>query len=109
MQCVAEKVVYKISDENPDKTVAIRSARIDSQVHGFSHIIQSFGVERFKNNCVKTVNGFNYVLHSMFPQRHNINQIDNIRHAGKEKLMDAAKKATDLAKSKTHFSFVDRN
>lgn len=50
-----EKVVYKISDESPDKTIAIRSAWIDSQVFGFSRAIRAFGVERFKKNCNKMV------------------------------------------------------
>lgn len=54
-QNVVEKVVYKRCDENPDKTIAIRSAWIDSQVFGFSRAIRSFGFERFKKNCAKMV------------------------------------------------------
>lgn len=108
-QGVAEKVVYKVSDENPLKTIAVRSATIDSQVFGFARAIQSFGLERFKKNCTKAVRGFNHVLHSMFP--HQQKQIDILPHSNaiitqksnKEKLKDAAKKATDLAKSKTPF------
>lgn len=64
---VVEKVVYKSSEEHPDKTIAIRSAWIDSQVFGFSRAIRAFGVERFKKNCNKMVFGFNYVLSTMFP------------------------------------------
>lgn len=106
---VAEKVVYKVSDENPQKTVAVRSATIDSQVFGFARAIQSFGLERFKKNCTKAVRGFNYVLHTMFPNQQkqlNILPHSNIMVAQKsntQKLKDAAKKATDLAKSKTSF------
>ncbi|KAK7574294.1 hypothetical protein V9T40_011485 [Parthenolecanium corni] len=109
---VAEKVVYKSCDENPDKTIAIRTATIDSHVFGFARTIQSFGLERFKKNCTKTVRGFNYVLHSMFPQQHK--HIETIPHSAaviqrsnKEKLKDAAKKASDLAKSKTSFPKVE--
>ena len=91
------------------KTVAIRTATIDSQVFGFARAIQSFGLERFKKNCTKAVRGFNHVLHAMFP--HQQKQIDILPHSNvtlsqksnAEKLKDAAKKATDLAKSKTHF------
>lgn len=112
LQSVSEKVVYKVSDEYPNKTVAIRSAVIDSQVIGFARAIQSFGLERFKKNCCKAVNGFNYVLHSMFP--HQQNHLDNItptnivaQKINKGKIIDTAKKATDLAKSKTHFQKIE--
>lgn len=64
---VIEKVVYKCDDTEPGKTIAIRSAWIDSQLFGFSRAIRAFGVERFKKNCHKMVSGFNIVLDSMFP------------------------------------------
>lgn len=67
MQSVIEKVVYKVSDENPDWTIAKRSAWIDSSVYGFSRAIQVFGLDRFKKNCSKMTGGFNYVLAHMFP------------------------------------------
>ena len=115
LQSVAEKVVYKVSEEDPNKTIAIRSATIDSQVFGFARAIQSFGLERFKKNCVKAINGFDHVLHSMFPhsqqQRiegftHNMNlMVPKINNTGK--LKEAAKKATDLAKTKTAFPKVE--
>lgn len=63
-----EKVVYKVCEENPNWTVAKRSAWIDSQVFGFSRAIQAFGLDRFKKNCTLMYNGFNYVLAHMFPQ-----------------------------------------
>ena len=68
LQSVVEKVVYKVSDENPEWTVAKRSAWIESSIFGFSTAIQAFGLDRFKKNCVKMSNGFNYVLAHMFPQ-----------------------------------------
>jgi hypothetical protein len=108
-QSVSEKVVYKVSEENPNKTVAIRTATVDSQVLGLARTIQSFGVERFKKNCCKAVNGFNYVLHSMFP--HQNKHIDGysstsliMQKSNKEKFKNAAKKATDLPKSQ--FSLI---
>lgn len=92
--------------------MAVRTATIDSQVFGFAKAIQAFGLERFKKNCNKAVNGFNFVLHSMFPHQHK--HTDSITYANtvtfrsnKEKLKDAAKKATNLAKSKTHFAKVE--
>lgn len=104
-----EKVVYKPSEENPDWTVATRSAWVDSNVFGFGRAIQAFGMERMKKNCQKMVVGFNYVLNSMFPKAQtgehgpttgssNVN-LSSVQ-TGKEKLKDAAKKASDLAKAK---------
>lgn len=66
-QVVVEKVVYKVCKENPNWTVAKRSAWIDSQVFGLSRPIQTFVLERFKKNCTLMYNGFNYVLAHMFP------------------------------------------
>ncbi|XP_011690009.1 PREDICTED: PRELI domain-containing protein 1, mitochondrial [Wasmannia auropunctata] len=132
---IVEKVVYQISEENPEWTVAKRSAWIDSQVFGFSRAIQAFGLDRFKKNCVKMSEGFNYVLANMFPRTtqflnpelsqtsfsmragHSSNSssatddgatakpslAEDLQHSlqGKaEKVKDAAKKATDLAKEK---------
>ncbi|XP_058797718.1 protein preli-like [Phymastichus coffea] len=123
---VIEKVVYRVSEENPQWTIARRSAWIESSVFGFSRAIQAFGLDRFKKNCVKMSNGFNYVLANMFPQtaqfmNPNLYQMGfndkagepsmiRLTHAAEdfqhslqdkaEKMKDAAKKATDLAKQK---------
>lgn len=122
---IVEKVVYRVSEENPNYTIAKRSAWIDSQVFGFSRAIQVFGLDRFKKNCTLMYNGFNYVLAHMFPHTaqhmnptlsqmgfaHLVDEVTGIRtnlaedfqHSlqGKaEKVKDAAKKATDLAKKK---------
>ncbi|XP_076242125.1 preli-like [Calliopsis andreniformis] len=122
---IVEKVVYKVSPENPNWTVAKRSALIDSQIFGFSRAIQAFGLDRFKKNCVLMYTGFNYVLAHMFPHTaqymnpslaqmgfaHLLEEgagarstlAEDFQHSlqGKaEKMKDAAKKATDLAKKK---------
>ncbi|KAK0161443.1 hypothetical protein PV327_009913 [Microctonus hyperodae] len=122
---VVEKVVYKVSDENPEWTVAKRSAWIDSSVFGFSRAIQAFGLERFKKNCLKMTGGFNYVLAHMFPSTQLLNStisqmtfndytdepsmiklshaaedLQHSLHDKAERMKDAAKKATDLAKKK---------
>lgn len=67
MMTVVEKVVYKCSETDPEQTIAVRSAWIDSQMFGLSRAIRAFGVERFKKNCYKMVAGFNVVLDAMFP------------------------------------------
>lgn len=102
---IVEKVVYRVSKENPNWTIAERSAWIDSQVFGFGRAIQAFGLERFRKNCQKMVGGFNYVLCMMFPHtaaavaQASSDEI-SAQMTKKETLKDAAKKATDLAKSK---------
>ncbi|XP_066149729.1 protein preli-like [Euwallacea fornicatus] len=96
---VTEKVIYKQSEENPTKTVATRYAWIDSQVRGFSRAICAFGYERFKKNAHKMVGGFNYVLQNMFPHQHVIPS-GHVAVTAAHKLKDAAKNASELAKSK---------
>uniref|UniRef100_A0A1B6E3G8 PRELI/MSF1 domain-containing protein n=1 Tax=Clastoptera arizonana TaxID=38151 RepID=A0A1B6E3G8_9HEMI len=104
LMSVVEKVVYKVSDENPNWTVAERSAWVDSHVYGFARAIQAFGIDRFRKNCQKQVNGFNYVLFKMFRPVNMTNPDEltsqSTSSSGKEKLIDAAKKASDLAKAK---------
>lgn len=96
---VTEKVVYKQSEENPHKTEVLRYAWIDSQVRGFSRAICAFGYERFKKNSQKMVGGFNYVLQNMFPHQNSIPNV-NMTVTTAHKLKDAAKNASELAKSK---------
>ncbi|XP_043600439.1 PRELI domain-containing protein 1, mitochondrial isoform X2 [Bombus pyrosoma] len=125
VMAVVEKVVYKVCEENPNWTVAKRSAWIDSQVFGFGRAIQAFGLDRFKKNCTLMYNGFNYVLAHMFPHTaqymnptlsqmgfaHLVDEGAGARtslaedfqqslQGRAEKVKDAAKKATDLAKKK---------
>lgn len=101
-QSVVEKVIYKTSNDNPDTTIALRSAWIDSQVYGFAKAIRAFGVERFKKNCHKTVLGFEYILHSMFPHHHATlsSNRDNMNLSAKaHKIKEAAKSASDHVKA----------
>jgi hypothetical protein len=106
-QSIVEKVIYKVSKDNPNWTVAERSAWIDSQVFGFGRAIQAFGLDRFRKNCQQMVGGFNYVLTTMFPlsaaslpHTTSDDTTNHVTSAKKETLKDAAKKATDIAKSK---------
>ncbi|KAJ8920516.1 hypothetical protein NQ315_005385 [Exocentrus adspersus] len=96
---ITEKVIYKESEEYPGKTVALRSAWIDSQVRGFSRAICAFGYERFKKNCTKMVGGFNHVLSNLYPH-HNLLHSTQMTVTAAVKLKDAAKNASEIAKSK---------
>lgn len=96
--------MYTQSKEDPSKTVADRSAWIDSQLYGLSRPIQAFGFERFKKNCVKAEKGFHHVLNMMFPGHELPVLVSPHKHFDlseqKEKLRESAKRATEIAKSK---------
>ncbi|XP_075165016.1 preli-like [Haematobia irritans] len=64
--------------EQDGRTIAVRRAYISSQVFGFSRAIRAFGIERFKSNCQKTANGFNYVLQRMFPNHQHTSHVPAI-------------------------------
>ncbi|ETN67645.1 MSF1 protein [Anopheles darlingi] len=102
---VVEQVVYKSLPDHPGKTIAIRSAWIDSSVYGFGTAIRAFGLDRFKKNCAKTVDGFNFVLHHMFPNHPAALAAAATsakdHHGSKaQKLREAAKHASDQMKAK---------
>lgn len=82
---VVEKVVYTPSAEHPGKTLAVRSAWIDSQVFGFSRAIRAFGVERFKKNCNKMVSIYRYLqwltIQELFQQVFGFNHVLNLMYA----------------------------
>lgn len=94
---IVEKVTYQKSQDNDNWTVAHRSAWVDSQVRGFSSCIVAFGVATLRMNFQKAVKGFNHVLEKMFPHAE-----ENASYIAKktEQIRDAAKIASDLAKSK---------
>jgi len=72
---VAEKVVYKICPDDPNTTIAVKEAWIESSFYGLRSAIKSFGVERFKKNCVKATDGFNHVLERLHTQQINLTRI----------------------------------
>lgn len=97
---VVEKVTYRSSPDNPAKTIATRSAWIDSSVYGFATAIRAFGLDRFKKNCIKTVNGFNHVLQHMFPAHPSTLAALHTQHLTKaQKIKEAAKHASDHVKA----------
>ncbi len=82
---VVEKVVYAPDPENPNKTVAKREAWIESNLYGFRRAIESFGVKRFKKNCIKAAEGFNVVLASLYAtvqNKDNLSYSSSIETAG---------------------------
>jgi len=57
-----ERVVYQPNPENPHETIAVKEAWVESRLYGIRSAVKNFGIERFKNNCIKATDGFNHVL-----------------------------------------------
>lgn len=98
---VVERVEYRTSSIG--QTIALRSAWVDSQVFGFSRAIRAFGVERFRKNANQMVNGFNYVLSSMYPNLvpPHASPTNTVTTALKG-VKEAARTATDRAKANVY-------
>jgi len=80
---VIEKCIYTpsrsttpVDDENSTKpatttssgtTLLKREAWINSQLRGFSTVLQRFGIERYKHNANMATKGLNYALAHLFP------------------------------------------
>ena len=60
-----EKVTL-VPSENEKSTKAIKEAWIESEIYGLRSAIKSFGIDRFKKNCEKATNGFEWVLKRTF-------------------------------------------
>jgi len=76
-----EKVVYKACPSNPNQTVALKQAWVESNFYGLRSAIKSFGIERFKSNCVKATDGFNYVLERIYSQQNNLREMGHVKFA----------------------------
>lgn len=69
-------------------------------MYGFATAIRAFGLDRFKKNCIKTVNGFNHVLQHMFPAHPSTLAAVHTQHLTKaQKIKEAAKHASDHVKA----------
>jgi len=66
--CITEKVKYHQDPENSQQTVVTRHAWIESQFHirALRRPIEVFIYNKFSQSCVKTVNGFQWVLSKMW-------------------------------------------
>merc|ERR1712045_833006 len=76
-----EKVVYHASPNNPEHTVAVKSAWVESSFYGLRSAIKNFGIERFKKNCVKATEGFNHVLEKFHRQQTSLRELGTVKLA----------------------------
>ncbi len=54
--------VVNDSNSNNNNTEAFKEVWIESDVYGLRSAIKRFGLDRFKKNCVKATEGFEWVL-----------------------------------------------
>jgi len=70
-----EKVRYTPDPNNPNETLAIKEAWVESGLYGLRSAVKGFGIERFKSNCVKATEGFNIVLQHFQDQQCHLRKI----------------------------------
>jgi len=98
-----ERVCYKPNPSNPQETLAVKEAWIESGLYGLRSAVKNFGIERFKNNCHRATDGFNHVLAHLHQQRQQY--LSDVRHLTKFQEIKtrgetAIRNAKDLAKAK---------
>ncbi len=60
-----ERATYR--PKNDQVTEAFKEVWIESDIYGLRSAIKKFGTDRFKKNCVKATEGFDWVLRRIFP------------------------------------------
>ena len=65
-----ERVQYSVSPDDPNVTIAVKEAWVESGLYGFRSAVKSFGIERFKKNCHRATEGLNHVLEQLASQQH---------------------------------------
>lgn len=93
LMSIDEKCFYEDYPDNPASTVCHRQAWISSGIFGFSGMISSFGVQRFKKNSRKAVKGFEYVLNRLY---------NPDCHEEQQRIKEIKDKAKEYAKSKAN-------
>merc|ERR1712133_345390 len=95
-----EKVRYQPNPENPDETIAVKEAWVESKLYGLRSAVKNFGVDRFKKNCVKATDGFNHVLNHLHEKQLYLSELKQrksheIKTKGEYALTQASIKATE--------------
>lgn len=55
-----------LTPETDAKTKVLKEVWIESEIYGLRSAIKSFGIDRFKKNCLKATEGFDWVLRKAF-------------------------------------------
>lgn len=95
---VAEKCFYSKNPDGQNTTLLVRQVWSTSGVFGFSNVIATFGIQRFRKNAHKAMLGFNHVLQSIYcPEQL---ATDKNKNKMKQKVSDIAKQSAEKAKAK---------
>ena len=96
--------------ENPGHTVAVKSAWVESNFYGLRSAIKSFGIERFKVNCVKATEGFNHVLERFQLQQNSLREMGHVKLAEfqmhKDNLMAQYNEKVELIREKSSAGWI---
>jgi hypothetical protein len=96
---VDEKVYYTQDPDNPNLTHVKREAWINSQMTGFSLVLQRFGLERFKHNAINATKGFVTVLNRLYPAKSIISDDGLHKMKGGKILTKYVEKVKEVAKT----------
>ena len=100
-----ERVEFRPDPNNPNQTIAVKDAWIDSGLYGLRTAVKNFGVDRFKKNCLRASEGFNHVLQRLSDQQHYLQELrlkkwhevkhktESLRDTARERAIHAAEVA----------------
>lgn len=93
-----EKVQYKPDPNDANQTIAVKEVWVESRLYGLRYIssntvcffmqpnvtifrsaVKNFGIERFKQNCLKATDGFNFVLERLHDRQMYLKEIHGKR------------------------------
>jgi len=95
-----ERVCYKPNPSNPQETLAVKEAWIESGLYGLRSAVKNFGIERFKNNCHRATDGFNHVMAHLHQRQQYLRDLQLQKfQAIKSKGENAIRNAKDMAKA----------
>ena len=88
--------MYKQDPLNSHQTIVKRWAWIESRFHynQLRRPIEAFILDRFKKNCIKATNGFQWVLSKMWNKEHAVNPSCEVKL--NDIALEAARRATNI-------------
>jgi len=115
LMSITEFVVYKPNDVHLNQTLAERTAWVTSQVFGLRRAIESWGIERFRKNCIKAAEGYTYVMQNLYSDASEAplvqtgtgkSHLSTKFGETKGRIKEKAKRAGEIAKEKAGSIYV---
>lgn len=98
---VTETVVFRQDPADAGRTVVEKRVWIESDMFGFRSAIKKFGIDRFKKNCVRATEGFEWVLNKIYSANSSSSNSNNINSA----TSNSAKNSSSSGGNKIRLSF----